>query len=247
MCAPPLASFSRRVPIRRGGGHRVFVAIVDGSFVSSTGRTVKIRRRFEPVVAWARGPATMAAVGPDDPFDDVLLAARAGAEWAWTRLYEALAPKVVGYMRAHGAADPEDLAGEVFLQAVGGLAGFIGGEREFRAWLFTIAHRRLVDDLRRRRRRPADASSADVVEHAAGAGGDVAREAEARMSDAALRAAIDELPTDQRTVMLLRIIGDLTIEEIARAVGKRPGAVKALQRRALIRLERAYPFDASER
>lgn len=177
----------------------------------------------------------------------MLLAARAGAEWAWTRIYRELAPKVVGYMRAHGAADPEDLAGEVFLQAVGGLAGFTGGEREFRAWLFTIAHRRLVDDLRRRRRRPVDAADAGVVERAAGAGGDVAGEAEERMADAAVRAAIDELAPDQRSVMLLRIIGDLTIEEIARAVGKRPGAVKALQRRALRRLEGAYPFGGPER
>ena len=58
---------------------------------------------------------------------------------------------------------------------------------------------------------------------------------------------IDELPPDQREVVLLRIIGDLTIAEIARAVGKRPGAVKALQRRGLRRLERAYPFGRLER
>jgi RNA polymerase sigma factor (sigma-70 family) len=85
-------------------------------------------------------------------------------------------------------------------------------------------------------------SPAEVVERAAGAGGDVNEDAEARMAYASVRAAIDELPPDQRSVVLLRIIGDLTIEEIARAVGKRPGAVKALQRRGLRRLERAYPF-----
>ena len=65
-----------------------------------------------------------------------------------------------GYLRAHGAAEPEDLAGEVFLQVVRGLDRFSGAERDFRAWVFTIAHRRLVDDApprragRRRRRRP---------------------------------------------------------------------------------------------
>jgi RNA polymerase sigma-70 factor (ECF subfamily) len=85
------------------------------------------------------------------------------------------------------------------------------------------------------------------VERAAGAGGGVPEDAERRMADAAVHAAIGELPADQRSVMLLRIIGDLTIEEIARAVRKRPGAVKALQRRALARLERAYPFEAAER
>lgn len=168
---------------------------------------------------------------PDARLDDVLTAARAGAEWAWSQIYEDLAPKVVGYLRAHGAPEPEDVAGEVFLQMVRGLPGFAGGEREFRAWTFTIAHRRLVDALRQRTRRPAAAAPDEVIEAAAGSGGDVPREAETRIGDARVRAAIDALAPDQRSVVLLRIIGDLTIEEIARAVGKRPGAVKALQRR----------------
>jgi RNA polymerase sigma factor (sigma-70 family) len=183
----------------------------------------------------------------DAGFDEVLAAARAGAEWAWARLYEDLAPKVAAYARAHGAEEPEDLTAEVFLGVVRGLPRFSGGEGELRTWVFTIAHRRLVDDLRRRRRRPADAAPPDAIERAAGAGGDVNEDAEARLAHGAVRAAIDELPPDQRSVVLLRIIGDLTIEEIARVVRKRPGAVKALQRRGLRRLEGAYPFAHLER
>lgn len=189
----------------------------------------------------------MEAVGAADPFDDVLLAARAGAEWAWTRIYNELAAKVAGYLRGNGAADPEDLTGEVFLQVVRGLAGFNGDWRDFRAWTFTIAHRRLIDELRRLGRRPADLAGVDAIEQAAGLGGDVHEEAEKRMAHAAVRAAIDDLPADQRAVMLLRIIGDLTIEDIGRALDKRPGAVKALQRRALLRLEGAYPFGPLQR
>jgi len=181
----------------------------------------------------------------NDPFDDVLAAARVGADWAWTRIYEDLAPKLVGYLAAHGAADPEDLAGEVFLQIVRGLRDFHGGERGFAAWSFTIAHRRLVDDLRRRRRRPIEIAGGEGSDRRAA--GDLEQEAEARAADAAVRAAIDRLPSDQRSVMLLRIIGDLTIEEIARVLGKRPGAVKALQRRGLLRLKRTYPFDDAPR
>ncbi len=177
----------------------------------------------------------------------MLLAARGGAEWAWARIYAELAPKVVGYLRAHGSADPEDVAGEVFLQVVRGLPSFSGGERDFRAWTFTIAHRRLVDDLRRRRRRRVEAAPDEVVERAAGAGGDVEADAQEQIAQAAVRAAIDELPPDQRSVVLLRIIGDLTIEEIARALRKRPGAVKALQRRGLRRLKGTYPLEGLER
>ena len=182
-----------------------------------------------------------------DSFEHVLGAARAGGEWAWERLYASLAPPVAGYLRANGAAEPDDLVGEVFLQAVRGLDRFDGGEHQFRAWVFTIAHRRLVDDLRRRARRPVSPAEPEVLEAAAGVGGDVHEDAEAVLDEARVRAVIDDLPPDQRAVLLLRILGDLTIEEIARAMGKRPGAVKALQRRALRRVERAYPSAALER
>jgi RNA polymerase sigma-70 factor, ECF subfamily len=189
----------------------------------------------------------MPATSTVEAFETVLAGARAGAEWAWSRIYTALAPSVAGYLRANGATEPDDLVGEVFLQVVRGLDRFDGGEPEFRAWLFTIAHRRLVDDLRRRRRRPVVAMPADVVERAAGEGGDVHEDASRALDDAAVRAAIDRLPPDQRAVMLLRIIGDLTVEQIAGVLGKRPGAVKALQRRALRRIEQAYPFERRRR
>ncbi len=180
-------------------------------------------------------------------FENVLYAARAGAEWAWERIYAELAPPVTGYLRAHGAADPEDLTAEVFLQVVRGLDRFSGPEPAFRGWVFTIAHRRLVDDLRRRSRRPQTLTDPETLEAIAGHGGDVADEAFAELDAERVQAAIAELPPDQRSVLLLRILGDLTIEQIAEAVGKRPGAVKALQRRARRRLEPAYPSPALQR
>lgn len=182
-----------------------------------------------------------------EPFEHVLAAARTGEDWAWERIYRDLAPRVAGYLRGHGASDPEDLAGEVLLQVVRGLEGFDGDEDRFRAWVFTIAHRRLVDDVRRRARRPVVDLADDVLVAVAGSGGDVHEEAEAALDRERVVAAIGTLPPDQRAVLLLRILGDLTIEEIAHAVGKRPGAVKALQRRALRRLEKAYPFPVLQR
>lgn len=182
-----------------------------------------------------------------EQFDTVLGAARAGADWAWERLYASLAPGVAGFLRANGAAEPEDLVSEVFLQVVRGLDRFDGDERAFRGWVYTIAHRRLVDDVRRRVRRPVTATDPLVLAEAAGEGGDVTAEALAGLDAQRVHAAIAELPADQRSVLLLRILGDLTVEQIAEALGKRPGAVKALQRRALRRVERAYPFPALER
>ena len=179
-------------------------------------------------------------------FDSVLTAARAGADWAWERIYAELAGPVIGYLRVHGAAEPEDVAGEVFLQVVRDLHRFSGDERDFRAWVFTIVHRRLLDERRRRGRRPSVPVADEVLEARAGSGGDVSDEALARVDRGRVLELLAELPIDQRSVLLLRILGDMTVEEVARAVGKRPGAVKALQRRGLKRVQRAYPFRPGE-
>jgi RNA polymerase sigma-70 factor (ECF subfamily) len=181
-----------------------------------------------------------------DAFDSVLVAARAGADWAWERIYADLSGSVVGYLRVHGAAEPDDLAGEVFLQVVRDLHRFSGDERDFRAWVFTIVHRRLQDERRRRGRKP----TVPLPEHEDGpeiVGGDVADDALTSLDHRRVVELLADLPADQRSVLLLRILGDMTIEEIAAAVGKRPGAVKALQRRGLKRVERAYPFGEGRR
>jgi RNA polymerase sigma factor (sigma-70 family) len=170
-------------------------------------------------------------------FEGVLGAARAGAEWAWAELYRDAAPSVLAYLRAQKAADPENLVGEVFVQLVRDLDSFTGGERQFRSWLFTIAHNRLLDERRRAARRPAEARRDGVLEWHA-----LARDAE----DDALSAltvqhveqVIRRLSPDQQTVLLLRLFAELTIEEVAAVVGKGPGAVKQLQRRGLVALRR---------
>jgi RNA polymerase sigma-70 factor (ECF subfamily) len=167
-----------------------------------------------------------------EQFEGVLDAARAGAEWAWRILYESLAPTVLGYLRARGAPDPEGVCGEVFCQLVRDIHRFTGDEEGFRSWVFVMVHHRLLDDLRKRRRRPespADPQSFSAVSVSR----DVAEEVVDRRRVEELRAIIDELTPAQREVLLLRIFGDLKIEEVAKAVGRRPGAVKALQRRGL--------------
>jgi RNA polymerase sigma-70 factor, ECF subfamily len=164
-------------------------------------------------------------------------AARAGSDWAWTAIYRDLAPSVLGYFRGRGAGNPEDLTGEVFLQVVRDLASFDGGEREFRAWMFAIAHNRLVDERRASARRPVE----PMPDVAASEGGPSDTEEEALDEVAAerVRRLIDRLSPDQRAVLLLRVLGQLTVEEVAGVVGKSPGAVKALQRRGLRALQRA--------
>jgi RNA polymerase sigma factor (sigma-70 family) len=165
------------------------------------------------------------------PFDGVLAAAQAGAPWAFEVLYRDLAPAVTGYLRLHGAAEPDDLASEAFLGVFTGLAGFSGDEGALRAWVFTIAHRRLVDDWRRRSRRPQITDDAgDLTEHV---GGDVEEDVLLRVGADTVRRMCGELPPEQRAVLLLRILADLTVEQVAQVLERSVASVKALQRRGL--------------
>ncbi|HEU5002933.1 MAG TPA: sigma-70 family RNA polymerase sigma factor [Actinomycetota bacterium] len=183
---------------------------------------------------------TGTAVG--ESFPTVLAAARTGAGWAWTALYRDLSPLVLGYLRSRGAREPEDLTGEVFLQVARDLPSFSGGEDEFRSWVVVIAHHRLLDERRYYARRPADPQPGEVL---AGYGdtGDVEDEALRNLDVLRVRRLLAQVTDDQREVLMLRIVGGLTVEEVARAVGKRPNTVKALQRRGLAAVKRAISLE----
>lgn len=116
------------------------------------------------------------------------------------------------------------------------LADFRGDAANFRSFVFSIAYRRLVDELRMRGRR------GETVELLAA---EDPRRASSAEADALNRLATDQtmellrsLSPDQRDVMILRIVADLTVEQVAEVLGKRADAIKALQRRALTRLRK---------
>ncbi|CAA9280045.1 MAG: RNA polymerase sigma-70 factor [uncultured Blastococcus sp.] len=176
-------------------------------------------------------------------FDDVLAAAQAGAAWAFETLYRDLAPAVTGYLRLHGAAEPDDLASETFLGVFRGLSGFAGDEDALRSWVFTIAHRRLVDDWRRRSRRPQLTDDADL---ALLPGGDAEDDALTRFGTEDVHRMCAGLPDDQRSVLLLRVLADLTVEQVATVMGRSVGSVKALQRRGLRALRERIENSSEE-
>jgi RNA polymerase sigma factor (sigma-70 family) len=165
----------------------------------------------------------------DGGFDTVLTAARAGEAWALERTYEALSPAVAGLFHAQGVEDPDDLTSEVFVGVLRNLATFDGDARAFRSWVFTIAYRRLADERRRSARRPAPLPLAARPELAAA--DDVHAEVERSLATERVKALCDRLAPAQRDVLLLRVFGDLTVDQVAGVIGRSRGAVKALQRR----------------
>jgi len=169
-------------------------------------------------------------IGPG--FADVLAAATAGGEWAWEQLFASVERQLRGYLVGQGAEDPENMAGDVLLGAVAGIRGFHGDERQFRSWIFVMAHHRLIDERRRNRRRDRVTKLAPRCEQIDDAGAEVL----ARLDATEWRERLARLSDDQRTVVLLRVVAGLSTEETAEVVGKRPGAVRVLQHRALGRL-----------
>jgi RNA polymerase sigma-70 factor (ECF subfamily) len=187
-----------------------------------------------------------------EQFQSVLNAARTGAEWAWARIYDSLAPTLAGYLRAQGAPDPDGVCGEVFVQLVRDIHRFEGNEAGFRSWVFVMVHHRLIDDARRRQRRPEAASTPEsmaAIEDPENVEETVVKAATERE----LRGLLDELTEPQRDVLLLRVFGGMTLEEVADLMHRRVGAVKALQRRGLeaLRAKLAarglYPSGPQER
>jgi RNA polymerase sigma-70 factor (ECF subfamily) len=171
---------------------------------------------------------------------DLIEAARRGESWALEAVYRELSPSVLGYLRGQGVRDPEDAASEVFVGMVRGLERFRGDERDLRTWMFSIAHRRLIDERRRlARRREEPVDPADLAGPLASTRtGDAEREALDLLGEGWAVSAVRSLSPDQTAVVLLRVLADLSVEQTAAVLGKSLGAVKSLQRRALAALAR---------
>lgn len=178
--------------------------------------------------------------------DEVLTAAQSGDHAAFGLLYAGLAPAVLGYLTAKGLDDPEGVTQDVFLTVFAKLASVSGGVEGLRTFAFSVAHARMVDEVRRRSRRP-EMSGYDPATDAR-----VSHSAETVVMESigadGVTELLDRLNADQREVLTLRIVADLSVEQVAQIMGRSTGAIKQLQRRGLAKLkdlveERAYQHD----
>jgi RNA polymerase sigma-70 factor (ECF subfamily) len=151
-----------------------------------------------------------------------------GRSAAFEHLLRPLLFPVRRYLQAQARDAADDLVDEVLLAVWEHLDRFAGTEAQFRSWVFTISHHRVVDHHRRRRETVS-------LERVATwrAPDDTETEALARVGAHELRGALAALAPNQREVLMLRIVDDLSIEQTAARLGRSPGAIKALQHRAI--------------
>lgn len=181
-------------------------------------------------------------------FAVVLASAQLGEEWAFRSLYEAHGRPVTAFARAHvGAdanADADDIVNETFVGVFTGLARFAGGEADFRAWIFQIARNKINDHHRRGYRR--------VEQVPLGSDHDLDRQRpdptlELGDHSGEVAAMLRILTPEQHEVILLRVLADLSIEQVAEILDKPPGAIKSLQHRALETMRRHISVDGVTR
>jgi RNA polymerase sigma factor (sigma-70 family) len=165
-------------------------------------------------------------------FAEALRRARAGEPAGFDALVRHLDHRLVGFARARGADDPEGLADDVLVQMCQSIGSFEGNLAQLRAWVFTIARNRLIDERRRFARR-IDARPTEPTLLPDTATVDLGPDPDQRERVEALLAGLTD---DQREVVILRVIVGLSVEETAEVVGRRAGAVRALQHRALRQL-----------
>jgi RNA polymerase sigma-70 factor, ECF subfamily len=169
-----------------------------------------------------RAPATPHT--PDSLLINVVARARQGDEHALRYLYLHYRDNVYGYVCSivRDEHDAEDVTQQIFIRLPTSLMRYEPRVVPFLGWILRVAHNAAIDHVRLRRPLPVE-----EVRPASEPDNDDSRE---RFRD--LREALDTLPTDQRTVIVMRLVQGLTPTEVAERLGRTEDAIHGLQHRA---------------
>jgi RNA polymerase sigma-70 factor, ECF subfamily len=165
---------------------------------------------------------------------------------AFQRLYTLLAPRVLAYLVGLLAdrAAAEDVLQQAFMKVHNARSTYVRGANPI-PWVYTIAHRTCLDEIRKRNRSRVRLTSAGEMGDGAAAHITGVPE-EARQPDgergepgtAAALAALAELPENQRQALILTKVHGRTVAEAAMITGTTPGAIKQRAHRAYVTLRR---------
>ncbi len=173
----------------------------------------------------------MNELGP--AFADVLGRAAAGDREAFAELWRATHPGLLRYLRVLcGPDNADDVASDTWLKVVRGLGSFHGDESAFRGWVVVIARNHATDLNRRSARRPEQLLPT-MPERDADLAQDTADLAIEQLSTEAALRLVADLPAAVAELVTLRVVVGLDVAEVARIVGKTPGAVRVAVHRGL--------------
>ncbi len=170
-----------------------------------------------------------------EELDRLLGQAAKGDTEAYGLVYDLLFDDLFKYINWNVAStqDAQDLTAEVFLRALKALDRFEAARSTARSWLFTIARNLVIDHHRRRARRP---ESPLEIESEPVSNEHLERAVETEAASEAVRAALGELNEEQRQVLTMKFFSNMSNAEVAAVMGKREGAINAMQYRALHRM-----------
>lgn len=163
---------------------------------------------------------------------------------SFARLYDIHVNRVYRYIlyRVSDISVAEDLTQEVFLRGWKALPKFKRMGKPFVGWLLTIAHNLVIDHYRSRRMESTledDIMTADTAT-------DPQRMAAVGMEQSRLQEAIRKLRPEQQQVIMLRFIEGFEYSEIAVLLGKKEGAIRVIQHRALKELRQILDKDMGQ-
>lgn len=192
-------------------------------------------KRVDPTspVTWAGRSRLLSGASPTGHLDEATVdAAKRGDRAAWEAAYATYGKGLMGFLvlRLGDRDDAAEALSETFLRAIEKVGSLRGGADAFRAWLYRIARNVATDRLRARRRISLDGNLPDLADVLASS---PAERVIAGEDAAEVRAALASLDPDDREVVWLRVCAGLSSEEVGGIVGKRPGAVRMQQLRAL--------------
>ena len=191
----------------------------------------------DPVTAQRPARPTFGQEVPAHLDEETVEAVKRGERWAWEAAYRAYSKGLNGFLvlRLGNADEAAEALSETFLRALDRAHSLRGGADSFRAWLFRIARNVAFDRLRAKQRRPITDHEVDPIDL-------LLAEPDAELiasEDAeAVRRAMGQLDADDREVLWLRICARLSSADVGEIIGKRPGAVRMQQQRALTALAR---------
>ncbi len=165
--------------------------------------------------------------------------ARVGNPASISKLYQLLNTKLVSYLKRHvGDFAVQDVAQETWISVARGIKNFNGNEDEFLAWFFILAKRRVIDIYRKGARLPktttisTDLLSSDVPLEEMVVGNINLNEA--------IQTLTDSLPEDQAEVIMLRVVADLSVKQVAQVMNRSQSAIRTMQHRAILKLAESW-------